>query len=299
MRTGYRYGEDMNARELVQQVDTLVSLPEVCVKINQMIESSNVSAKDIGEVIAEDADLSARLLKIVNSAFYGLPGPVDTISRAVTVVGTQDLRNLALMTSACQVFQGIPGELVNMAEFWRIGVSTGVIARTLARHCGVLHGERLFVQGVLHDIGRLVIFRQLPELSRDILLVANGQDDVQTLAEQDILGFTHGEVGFELLARWQLPESVLTSVRYHHEPEQTADYRIETSLIHIASTLANGMNQGECLEDTLAQIDDVVWKTTGLTEEGVASVLEDVSGEVREVIELMFSPASRDGSAKH
>ena len=289
----------MNVQELVQEVDTLVSLPEVCVKINQMIESSNCSAKDMGEVIAGDADLSARLLKIVNSAFYGLPGPVDTISRAVTVVGTEELRNLALMTSACQVFKGIPGELVNMNEFWRIGITTGVIARTLARRCGVLHGERLFVQGVLHDIGRLVIFQQLPELSRDILLVASGDDEVQTAAERDMLGFSHAEVGFALLKRWQLPESVLTSVRYHHEPAKAVDYRVETALIHIAGMLADGINRGEYLGGTLGQVDRVAWKTVGLTARELEEALEQVQDEVREVIDFMFAPVTRSGRATH
>ena len=289
----------MNARELVQQVDTLASLPEVCVKLNQMIESSDCSAKEMGEVIAEDADLSARLLKVVNSAFYGLPGPVDTISRAIIVVGTPYLRNLALMTSACQVFRGIPGELVNMTSFWRMGITTGVIARTLARHCGILHAERLFVQGVLHDIGRLVIFQQLPELSRDILLVANGQDDIQTLAEQDMLGFTHSEVGFELLARWRLPKSVLVAVQYHHEPYKAADFQVETSLIHMGNTLANGISRGEDLEDTLAQIDPLVWSTTGLKKDDLGSKLANVPGEVREVVDAMFSPPSRSGRLEH
>ena len=289
----------MNVQELVQQVDTLVSLPEVCVKINQMIDSSDCSAKEMGEVISGDADLSARLLKIVNSAFYGLPGRVDTISRAVTVVGTEELRNLALMTSACQVFKGIPGELVNMNEFWRTGITTGVIARTLARQCGVLHGERLFVQGVLHDIGRLVIFQQLPELSRDILLVANGDDEVQTAAEKDILGFSHAEVGFALLKRWQLPESVLTAVRYHHEPAKAVDYRVETALIHIASTFANGINQGEYLGGALTQVDRRAWKTTGLTAKELEEALEEVQDEVREVIEFMFSPVRRTGRASN
>ncbi len=289
----------MNVQELVQQVDTLVSLPEVCVKINQMIESSDSSAKDMGEVIAGDVDLSARLLKIVNSAFYGLPGPVDTISRAVTVVGTEELRNLALMTSACQVFKGIPGELVNMNEFWRIGITTGVIARTLARQCGVLHGERLFVQGVLHDIGRLVIFQQLPELSRDILLVASGDDEVQTAAERDMLGFSHAEVGFALLKRWQLPESVLTSVRYHHEPAKAVDYRVETALIHIAGMLADGINRGEYLGGTLAQVDRIAWKTIGLTAKELEGALENVQDEVRELIDFMFAPVTHRGRATH
>ena len=203
------------------------------------------------------------------------------------------------MTSACQVFKGIPGELVNMNEFWRTGITTGVIARTLARQCGVLHGERLFVQGVLHDIGRLVIFQQLPEQSRDILLVANGDDEVQTAAEKDMLGFTHAEVGFALLKRWQLPESVLTAVRYHHEPAKAVDYRVETALIHIASTFANGINQGEYLGGALTQVDRRAWKTTGLTAKELEEALEEVQDEVRDVIEFMFSPVRRTGRASH
>ncbi len=161
----------MNAEELVKGIEHLVSLPDVCIKVNMMADSPLYSAKDIGEVISLDTDLSARLLSLVNSAFYGMRAPVETISRAVTVIGTKGLRNLVLVTSAAEIFTGIPADLVDMTEFWRYSVTTGIIAKALSTRCNVLPGERLFVMGVLHDIGRLVIYLRLPEQSRDVLLM--------------------------------------------------------------------------------------------------------------------------------
>lgn len=289
----------MQIQELVENVDRLVSLPEVCVKINEMIDSPHHSITDIGEVIAEDTDLTARLLKTVNSAFYGIPSPVDTISRAINLIGTHDLRDLALMTSACQLFQGVPGELINMHEFWRQGVYTGVIARSLARRCHVLHAERLFVQGVLHDIGRLVIYGQMPETARDILLVADDNDDVQTAAEQDILGFTHADVGYALLQRWRLPESILTSVRFHHTPDQATEFSLETSLIHMASKIAAGLVRGDYPEDSLVQIDPFAWQITGLMDDEVVSAVDSVEAEVTELLELLIGSGASGRQTTH
>ena len=109
----------MQVSELVQDVNKLVSLPEVCTRIHQMLEDPRYTSKDIGHVLSQDVDLTARLLKIVNSSFYGFPARIDTINRAITVVGNSELLVLVLATSAVMTFKNIPADLMNMATFWR------------------------------------------------------------------------------------------------------------------------------------------------------------------------------------
>ncbi|MCP3869994.1 MAG: HDOD domain-containing protein [Gammaproteobacteria bacterium] len=264
-----------------------MSLPDACLRVNQLIEDPAKSAADIAEVIIQDADLSARMLRLVNSAFYGLPGRVDTISRAVTIVGTQELRDLALMTATCDLFQGIPADMFIMRDFWHYSVACGVLARNLAKKCGVLHGERLFVMGVLHDIGRLAILQYQTEQARDVLLIADGKNELLTGAEQEVLGFDHAEVGYELAKSWNLPDSIATSMQCHHQPMAATEFRLESALVHIGQALAYGMVWGE-QKDLPPDIDPGVWELTGLTVEDCAASLEAVGDEVMELFSILL-----------
>ena len=253
------------ALQLVQGVQQLVSLPEACFRVNEMIEDPASSAVDFAAVITQDADLSARLLRLVNSAYFALPGPVETISRAVTIVGTGELRDLAVMTAACDLFQGIPADMFNMSDFWHYAVATGVFARKLASECDVLHAERLFVMGVLHDVGRLVILQHLGQLARDILLLAQNKAELLSYAEQEVLGFTHAEVGYELSKTWRLPQSICSAIRFHHQPAAADSYRLEAALVHIGQLMAHNLVWGESPLDALDEIDGSVWDVTGLS----------------------------------
>lgn len=278
----------MTAETLVKDLNNLVALPQAYVQISRMINSPKCSAADIGKIIAQDTDLSARLLKIVNSSFYGIPVPIETISRAITIIGTSDLHDLALATSASRIFKDIPGELMDMGEFWGMSVYTGIVASMLAEKCNILHSERLFVQGMLHDIGRLPIYLRLPQKARDILLITDGNYDLIPAAEQDVLGFTHAEVGGLLTHTWNLPKSIQTVARYHHQPQLAPVHQIETSLIHISSILAECETLDENIDEILERVTPFAWQTTGLTQQDVESVLDDVPQQASDILKLML-----------
>lgn len=278
----------MTPQALVRDVEQLVSLPDLFLKINEMIGSQRHSAGDIAQVISQDANLSSRLLKMVNSSFYGLRGQVDTISRAITIVGTCELRNLAISTATLEVFVDIPADLVDMNKFWRSAVSTGVIAKELAAASHVLHPERLFIMGMLHDVGKLVIYQALPKLARDIHLIVGDDEKLLLDAEQDLLGFTHQEVGYELFKLWQLPESIQSVVRYHHHPFDSSDYSLESAIIHLADNLAL-VEKGACSLDKVVQdIDHRVWSMTGLDEMKIEEVMETVPDLITEIERTIY-----------
>ena len=188
------------AESLVADVAGLVSPPDICVKIGELIQDPKASTQSIGEIIIRDPNLTGRLLRLVNSSFYGLRTKVDTVSRAITVVGTRDLYALVLAISAVKSFSHLPNKLVNMDTFWRHSLYTALIARILAGRVDVLHPERLFVGGLLHDIGSLVVYSRLHELAREILLTAKGDEEVFYHMEMEMLGFSHADLGSLLLA---------------------------------------------------------------------------------------------------
>jgi HD-like signal output (HDOD) protein len=278
----------MTPQALVKNVKQLVSLPDLFLRVNEMIDSKRHSAIDIAQVISQDTNLSARLLKMVNSSFYGLRGKVDTISRAITIIGTSDLRNLAVTTATVEVFTGIPSELVNMNQFWRNSVSTGVIAKELASRSHVLHPERFFVMGMLHDVGKLVIYQALPEQARDLHYVIDGDETLLLGAEQDLLGFTHQEVGYELFKLWRLPESVCAAARYHHQPFESTKFTLETAIIHLADRLVLVENAIISLDEMLLEIDPRVWTIIGLLETDIHHVLKTAPPLIAEIESAIY-----------
>jgi HD-like signal output (HDOD) protein len=280
-------------KKLVEHIDRLVSLPDVCVKVNRLLDSAEYSAGRIGEIIGQDTDLSARLLRLVNSSFFGLRAPVDTISRAVALVGTNELRNLVLAASAIRMFTGIPSDLVDMGEFWRHSITSGVVAQHLAARCNVLHAERLFVMGVLHDIGRLVIYLTLPDQSRDILLITGGDDWLLPDTEQDMLGFTHMDVGEQLLRYWGLPDAVIAVVGAHHRPDRAGDFQFDAALVHLAIALSNGEMNGLCVDEILTTIHPSVWQFSCLNQQDVEQVIDSIPSLAAEVMDLILSPVER------
>ncbi|MCU7943143.1 MAG: HDOD domain-containing protein [Candidatus Thiodiazotropha sp. (ex Cardiolucina cf. quadrata)] len=283
----------MTPQQLVIEIESLVSLPDVCVKVNRLIDAPNYSVATLGEIISQDTDLSARLLRLVNSAFFNLKVPVETISRAITIIGTNELRNLVMATTAARIFTGIPGDLVDMTEYWRYSITAGVVAGELAKHCNVLHSERLFVMGVLHDIGRLAIYLKMPQESRDILLITGGDDTLLPDAENDVLGFTHMDVGEALLRKWKLPESIVSVVAHHHRPASTQVFQLETSLLSLAALLAYAEISGVEWYETVELVDPVVWKQTGLEPEQLEAIMEQMPHKVGEIMDVVLGPKVR------
>lgn len=259
------------AEQLVDDVSGLVSPPDVCVKVFELIRSPRSSARDIGEVIVRDPNLTARLLKVVNSSFYNFPQKIDSVSRAISIIGVRDLYSLVIAISAVKSFSKIASGLVNMDTFWRHSMFCALISRMLAKRCGILHPERLFVAGLLHDIGSLILFDRLPDAARDNLLLAGGDEQALYAAERKSFGFGHAELGALLLKAWQIPESLQAAVCWHHRPSAAGAARAEAAIVHLGDALANRSGIGGYFEDPAEDpaIDPSVWDAMGLKEETV------------------------------
>jgi HD-like signal output (HDOD) protein len=251
------------ATKWITQVKGLVSPPDICIRIFEMIESQTATTKQLGEVIGQDPNLTVRLLKIVNSSYYHFSSRIDTISRAITVIGIRELSSLVLAVSAAKTFRNIPAELVSIDTFWRHSIYTALVARELAKRCDILHPERLFVTGLMHDIGSLIIYNRVPGAAKAILMQSNGSEQAMYTLETDALGTNHAQVGGMLLEMWMLPKILREAVMFHHEPQLCESAPIEAAIVHIAEVLANasiigGFSTEACGQDEVAS---EIWKT--------------------------------------
>jgi putative nucleotidyltransferase with HDIG domain len=282
--------DTQTAADWIVDIGALVSPPDICIRIFELMEDDGVSAQELGDVICRDPSLTARLLRIVNSPFYGFSRRIDTVSRAVAVIGSSELYNLVVAAAATTSFSRIPNFIVNIDTFWRHGVYCGIIARDLARQCRVLHPERLFIAGLLHDIGSLIVYHREPETIRDLLLSAQGDETTLSRRERAAFGFDHADLGALLLDQWHLPSNLVDAVRHHHEPAGTGKMHLETAILHVADAISNHSEQGAFYASPSARLlsDGTAWRALGIDPEPefVNSVMERAREQYRLAVDL-------------
>lgn len=225
--------------ELVADASSLVTPPTVCVKLFELVRSNRASADEIGEVVATDPNLSARLLRIVNSSFYGFPSQIETVSRAVAILGVSDLYNLALAISAVRTFSTAGDGLATIEDFWRHSILVALLARHLAKQLRLRDPDRLFVAGLLHDVGITVLYSQRPDVAARLRAAMDAGEQALFAAEREHLGFSHASLGARLLEQWELPGTIGAAVRFHHEPGAATTGRLEAAIVHLADAVAD------------------------------------------------------------
>lgn len=265
----------MNISELIQGDDQLATLPDIFYKLNAAIEDPDCTFDDIGEIISIDPGLTTRLLRIVNSAFYGFSTEVETVTHALTIIGTDQLAQLVLATSVMGQFKGIPSGLINMESFWRHSIATGLAARSIAALSGEYNVERFFVAGLLHDIGRLVFCTKVPDETAETFKQAGASGELLCSEEQKTFGFDHAELGGELLKAWNLPNRLVESVTFHHSPEKSKNYAQETAVVNLADAIAYSMKFGSSGEAVIPPLDPKSWKIIGLPESLYLPMIKD------------------------
>jgi HD-like signal output (HDOD) protein len=282
---------EISPRDLLKGYVEVSSLPMIHLRLEEAINDQNKSMSDIAKVIREDPGLTARLLRIVNSAFYNFPSKIETISQAVTIVGTQQLSALALATSVMKMFKGLPQTLVSMDSFWRHSIACGLAARMIGSFRREAKPERFFVAGMLHDIGRIIMYTKLTEQSREILDFAKQEQILLYEAERQKLGFTHAVVGGILLQTWKLPTSLEEIVMYHHNPKAATRFPVETAMVHVADIIVHSMGLGTSGELFVPPLDSDAWDKVGLSPSVLASIEEQVDRQYQDAIQTMLADA--------
>jgi putative nucleotidyltransferase with HDIG domain len=263
------------ASDLLKGAVNVASLPGVYLRLSAVVSDPRSSAVDIGAVIGEDPGLTARLLRLVNSAMYGFPSRIETVSHAISIVGTAQLQDLALATSVIRLFAQVPESLVSMESFWRHSVACGVTARAIAARRREPNVERYFVAGLLHDIGRPIMFMQVPQEARQAVLRSRETGEPLFRVEHALLGFDHAHVGYALLDLWKLPPSLREPVANHHFPDRSQRFPVETAIVHVADLVANALGLGSSGEPGVPPLDLRAWDAVGLPPGTIGDILEE------------------------
>jgi len=243
---------------------TLPEIPTIIFKLNDIIADPFSSAEDIARVISTSPGLCAILLRIVNSAFYGFPSRIDSIARAVTVIGTKEVSALAMGITAMEVFKDIPPTVFDMQAFTHHSLACGVLARVLAANGKLRNTEQMFVAGLLHDIGRLVIFRYFPRQAASLLSGGAAGGESLYAREKAVMGFRHTDIAADLFEKWKLPMALTQNVVYHHRPSAAQD-PVKAAVVHLADIIAHSLGEGKSGEWRIPTLDAAAWESLRLS----------------------------------
>jgi HD-like signal output (HDOD) protein len=281
----------VDAGELVNETSGLFSPPIIYRRLIELLDDLDSDQDEIAEVISYDPGLTVRVLTAANNVPYASALKVDDVYDAIAVIKEEDLRTLITTLGTIESFNQIDTDLVDMNDFWNHSVCCGLAAQLLAERCGRANPAEMFVAGVVHDIGQLVIYHALPELATKVLEMAGEPEEHRYHAETEIIGTTHADVGAELIESWQLPAKLREVVRFHHEPAKATIHPVETALVHIATGVTNRIEpswkMGLAQRYSLASINPHAWTATGLSPEIIPSTLEQINVESIGVMSLI------------
>ncbi len=226
-------------RALVENVLQLISLPEIYLRLQQTIDDPEHSRGQVADIIAYDPSLSARVLRIANSSYYAFPREIETVASAVGIIGELDLRNLVLATTVVNSMSALRHQGINIDAFWLHSLRCGIIARLIAKSIGGSNSEVLFLAGILHDLGILVIYQQDAALADAVKRQMEEQHQLRDQAEREVMGFDHAEVGALLIDAWGLSPALVELTRCHHQYQLAQTDPRSAMILSLANLLTN------------------------------------------------------------
>ena len=266
-------------KKIEQQSLTLPEIPSIVNELNEATADPHASANDISKIVVKSPSLTAILLKIANSAFYSFPFKIDNISRAITLIGSKEITGLALGISVMQVFKDISPKFIDMRSFLKHSLACGLVARILASQKNISQTEQMFVAGLLHDIGRLIIYKYFPDQAKNLFQMLTASSRSLYHAEGSYLRCRHPEIGRFLFKKWNLPKQLEDSMFYHHRPTNSQK-PIEAGIVHIADIIVNGLGLGSSGERFIPLFDDSVWEKLELIPTIFKSIIDQVTHQL-------------------
>ena len=266
----------------------LISLPDIYWRLKEIIDARDYSMQDVAQLIIFDPGLTARLLRIVNSAYFGFSAKIDTVNHAVSILGVQQVHDLVLTTSIADALGDYECEHLDIRQFWLRSVYRAIASRELAVVCNLMDSERMFVGGLLSGIGHLIMYQSVPVLAQRAQREARESARPLYLVERELMGFDHAQVAAVLMKNWKLPQSMVSVIEHHLEFDPDTDYLLDAAIVHLAALFGDAFAQNQPLDEVLADANSQAWDITGLDTGQCEAVDAVVAGQLNEVVNMLF-----------
>jgi putative nucleotidyltransferase with HDIG domain len=276
--TGAPAADPRTIRREVERLRELPTLPAVVQRVADTLGNPEADLTEAAALIETDQVLTAQLLRLANSAFYGLSGKIGSVTQALTILGTTVTRSLLYTTSVLDL-------RINLTGFWEHSIGTAVAAGALAKRLGLKAPEEVSSAGLLHDLGKVVLYKQAPDTFAAILARTATTRVAFRDVERELLGVDHAEVASWLLARWHFPLRVQEPVVHHHAPERARFAPVETAVVHVANTLVRAYGYGFGGDACVPAIAPAAWRLLGLGPDALDELIDVFETDLRAAVE--------------
>lgn len=265
----------------------LPTLPTSYFKISKLLQDVNTPSREVYRVLESDQAVASKVLRLVNSSFFGFSRRVTQISQAVRLLGYTTIRNAVLSISVFDSFPSKTTQFFDRREFWRHTIATAIVSRQLARRLKAGQEDDAFVGGILHDVGKLVLDQCLPEEFRKILAYVQDNNVSMVEAEREVFGATHTEIGEYLLEKWKLPNSLIEVVALHHTPANIRSNPQLVSLVHLGDHLSRRFQVGNGGDPLVPEVHQFVFSELGFTGDDLEAMVPQLQEELASSEDLM------------
>ncbi|MHC4662754.1 MAG: HDOD domain-containing protein [Planctomycetota bacterium] len=272
--------DDAKLRKVVEKIRGLPTLPSILEKMKSVVVNPESTAAQFGEVIVDDPAATSRILRIVNSSFYGLPHRISSVSHAVVILGFNAVKSIIMSSTIFEMFAKAGKEAeFDRVEFWKHSIGVGTAAQVLAKRMGVDETEEFFVAGLLHDIGKVILDQFLHSIFVKILQTVKGKNCLFVEAEEKALGVTHAQIGGWLFQKWDLAPHLVAAIRFHHDPKLAGKNAKFTAVIHFADILARSLLLGTGGDEKIPLGDRDAWRALNVPHNELENVFEEIANE--------------------
>jgi len=261
-------------KKQIRRIKNLPTLPGIVQKISRMVENPKTSSADVARLIAQDQVLSAKVLRMANSPFFGMSRKISSITQALVILGFNVVKGLVLTSSVFDMMKQ------SMVGLWEHSIGCAAAAGAVARHLDRPDTEEVLVAGLLHDLGKVVLSLQVPEETTRILDLAKEKEISFYEAEREILDFTHSDVGLWLSEHWNLPLALSDPMRHHHQPDRAKGAPEQTAIVHLADIVIRARGFGFSGDPFVPPLSQTAWEILKLQTQDFDLILADLDSKL-------------------
>lgn len=262
---------------LLDKIEEIPSLPTIYTKVTTLISNPNSTVNEIARVIEMDQALTSKILRIVNSSFFGFNRKIVSINQAIVLMGFNTIRNTVLSATVFKSFEDLAKNNFDLRRFWRHSIACGIISSILDNKLGTGYKDETFVAGLLHDIGKTILNQYFEKEFGETIAYSKDNNISFYDSERKIIGFSHDEVGEYIAEKWKLPFSLVETIALHHQPENIRSNPKLVSLIHMADVFANRLNFNFLNDPKQIAINPFAFDELELDKNSIPELIKEIS----------------------
>jgi len=275
--------------ETLSKIKELPTLPFVVLQLNRILRDETATIEEINSTIARDSSLTSKVLRLANSSYYGLSYHVDTLTKAIIILGSNTIRNLAVTISLSKLFDNPSASSFDIKGLWLHSLGCAVTSKAfVSKKKDPVSYEKAFIAAILHDIGKLVIYLNLPDKMDTVIETINKEANLNpSEIERNILGFTHSDVGAYVAEKWHFPRELTDAIKFHHNPETAKDNLELIYAVHAGNEIAKALAFGKSTCEKVRNINPSTWKILEITEDDLQTLLLEVKMNFYSIVDSL------------